>query len=176
MANLVRRGHTFNELFDFRNSFDQLFNRFLANSGGGNQNANALLLAVPPIEVWVDTNKKEYHLSVALPGVDPKEIQVNLHGNELTVEGERQQSQDKKDANYQEQEFSYQRFQRTITLPEGVDAQKLSAEYDNGVLEVTAPLKESALPRQIEVKSMSPAKAIDTKTTDEKAKSVAATK
>jgi len=178
MANLVRRGSTFNELFDFRNSFDQLFNRVLANSGAGNQTSDRLLFAVPPIEVWVDRKQKGYHLSIALPGVDPKEIQVNLHGNELTVEGEHQNSANKKDANYIDQEFSYRRFQRTIELPESVDAEKLTAEYENGVLEITAPLKQSALPKEIEVKSATQAKASDEKgkTTDEKAKGAAATK
>ncbi len=180
MANLVRRGSTFNELFDFRNSFEQLFNRVLANSGAGNQTSDRLLFAVPPIEVWVDNKQKEYHLSIALPGVDPKEIQVNLHGNQLTVEGEHQNSanKNKKDANYIDQEFSYRRFQRTIVLPESVDAEKLTAEYENGVLEISAPLKQSALAKEIEVKSATAAKASDEKgkTTDEKAKGAAATK
>jgi HSP20 family protein len=112
---------------------------------------------VPPIEAWVDNEKKEYHLSIAVPGIDPKEVQLNLHGNNLTVTGEHKSSGEKKEADYLEQEFSYDRFARTIVLPEGVEADKLTAEYKNGVLEITAPLSESALPKKIEIKT--PAKA-----------------
>jgi HSP20 family protein len=151
MANLLKHEPQFNELFDLRQTFDQLFNRFLSNAGSTEQRSERILYAVPPIESWVDPSKKEYHLSIALPGVDPKEVQVNLNGNELTVEGEHEQSNEKKDADYLEREFSFQRFQRTITLPETIDTQKISADYQNGVLEITSPLKESALPKQITV-------------------------
>jgi len=117
-------------------------------------------VAVPPIESWVDRENKKFHLSIALPGFDPKELQVELEGNNLTVSGEHQETDEKKDADYLQQEFSYGRMERTIVLPEGVDTSKLSAEYNNGVLEITAPLSEAALPKRIEVRpSSSSAKA-----------------
>jgi HSP20 family protein len=155
MANLVRKDHAFNELFDFRHTFDRLFNRLVSHSSQATEQRREpeLLFAVPPIEAWMDPDKKDYHLSIALPGVDPKEIELYQHGNNLTVEGEHKESKEKKDADYLDQEFSYQSFQRTIVLPEGVDTQKLSAEFNNGVLEITAPVKESALPKQIEIKT-----------------------
>ncbi|HEY1469551.1 MAG TPA: Hsp20/alpha crystallin family protein [Candidatus Acidoferrum sp.] len=156
MANLVRKDRDFNELFDFRHTFDRLFNRLASRSAQGmeqQQREPAMLFAVPPIEAWMDPDKKEYHLSIALPGVDPKEVELYQHGNNLTVQGEHKESKEKKDADYLDQEFSYQSFQRTIVLPEGVDVQKLNADFHNGVLEVTAPIKESALPKQIEIKS-----------------------
>jgi HSP20 family protein len=157
MANLARREHLFNELFDLRHSFDRLFNRVLNHSTSTEEPPARLIFAVPPIEAWVDNEKKEYHLSIAVPGIDPKEVQLNLHGNNLTVTGEHKSSGEKKEADYLEQEFSYDRFARTIVLPEGVEADKLTAEYKNGVLEITAPLSESALPKKIEIKT--PAKA-----------------
>ena len=160
MANLAKREHVFNELFDLRHSFDHLFNRVLNSSESNEEGPTRLILAVPPIEAWVDNEKKEYHLSIAVPGVDPKEVQLNLHGNDLTVSGEHKSSQEKKDADYLQQEFSYDRFQRKIVLPEGVDASKLTAEYNNGVLKITAPLSASALPKQIEIKSSAKAKGV----------------
>jgi len=114
-------------------------------------NSERVLIAVPPIEAWVDKQKKEYRLSVALPGVDRSDLQVSLQGNNLTVSGQPQNSQQSEDAIYLNQEFSRRRLHRTIALPEGVDLQRLTAEYNNGVLEIKAPLRESALPRQIEV-------------------------
>lgn len=163
MANLARKDHAFNELFDFRHTFDRLFNRLVSRSSQATEQRREpeLLFAVPPIEAWMDPDKKDYHLSIALPGVDPKEIELYQHGNNLTVEGEHKESKEKKDADYLDQEFSYQSFQRTIVLPEGVDTQKLSAEFNNGVLEITAPVKESALPKQIEIKTGDANKARD---------------
>src|ERR1700726_1597886 len=158
MANLARRQNTFNELFDLRSSFDHLFNRVANNSTGADDQSARLIFAVPPIEAWVDNEKKEYHLSIAVPGIDPKEVQLNLHGNNLTVTGEHKSSEEKKEADYLQQEFSYDRFARTIVLPDGVEADKLTAEYKNGVLEVTAPLSESALPKKIEIKTSAKAK------------------
>lgn len=158
MANLVKRQHMFNELFDLRNSFDHLINRFLNKSTSTEEPTAHLIFAVPPIEAWVDNEKKEYHLSIAVPGIDPKEVQLSLHANNLTVTGEHKSNEEKKEADYLQQEFSYDRFARTIVLPEGVEADKLTAEYKNGVLEVTAPLSESALPKKIEIKTSAKAK------------------
>ena len=158
MANLVKRQHMFNELFDLRSSFDHLMNRFLNHSTSTEDRSAKLIFAVPPIEAWVDNEKKEYHLSIAVPGIDPKEVQLNLHGHNLTVTGEHKSSEEKKEADYLEHEFSYDRFARTIVLPEGVEADKLTAEYKNGVLEVTAPLSESALAKKIEIKTSAKAK------------------
>lgn len=158
MVNLVKREHLFNELSDLRHSFDRLFNRFLNHSASSEEPSARLIFAVPPIEAWVDNEKKEYRLSVAVPGVDPKEIQLNLHGQNLTISGEHQSSKEKKDTDYLQQEFSYDRFARTIVLPEGVEAGKVTAEYKNGVLEITAPLSESSLPKRIEIKTETKAK------------------
>lgn len=115
-------------------------------------------MAIPPIEAWVDNNEKKYHLSIALPGVDPKEVQVNLQGNTLSVSGEHKSENEKKDTNHLEREFSFGRFERLITLPEGVDTERLSADYNNGVLEISAPLNASALPKRIEVKTQAKAR------------------
>jgi HSP20 family protein len=120
--------------------------------------AERVLIAVPPIEAWVDTEKKEYRLAIALPGVDRRDIRVSLQGNNLTVSGEPQGAPQNRNAYYLNQEFSRRRLHRTIALPEGVDLQRLTAEYNNGVLEIRAPLRESALPRQIEVTSAGTAK------------------
>ena len=115
-------------------------------------------MAIPPIEAWVDNNEKKYHLSIAIPGMDLKDLQIDLQGNNLTVSGEHKSEGEKKDANYLEREFSLGRFERLITLPEGVDTEKLSAEYNNGVLEISAPLSASALPKRIEIKTQPKAK------------------
>ena len=158
MANLARREHGFNDLFDLRHSFDQIFNRLLRGSSLTGDREVRTLVAIPPIEAWVDNNEKKYHLSIALPGMDPKDLQIDLQGSNLTVSGEHKSEAEKKDANYLEREFSLGRFERLITLPEGVDTEKISAEYNNGVLEISAPLSASTLPKRIEIKTQPKAK------------------
>jgi HSP20 family protein len=158
MTVLARRDNAFEELFDFRRDFDGLFDR-LVRSGGGARSAD-MLIAAPPIEALVDTEKKEYRLRVALPGVSPEEIQLSLQGGSLTISGEHKAAEEKKDSSYLHREFSFERFQRTVILPEDIDIEKISAEYNNGVLEIVAPFSAAALPKKIEVKSKAKTKAI----------------
>jgi HSP20 family protein len=158
MANLASRDTFFNELFDFRRDLNGIFSRLVTGAPPVSERALKLIAAVPPIEAWVDKDEKKYHLSIALAGVDPKDVHLSVQGNNLTVSGEQKASEAKKEANYQYQEFSYGRFERTIALPEGVETEKLTAEYKNGVLEITAPMSANALPRKIEIKTLPAAK------------------
>jgi HSP20 family molecular chaperone IbpA len=88
MANLARRENV-DELFDFRRTFDDMFNRLLRkNSQEGSGRSAMEIVAIPPVEAWLDNQNKNYHINIALPGVDPNEIQLNLEGNSLTVSGE----------------------------------------------------------------------------------------
>lgn len=114
-------------------------------------NAESVLVAVPPIEAWVDRQNKEYRLSIAIPGVDRQDIQLSTQGNNLTINADARNGPQNNDAYYLNQEFSRRRLHRTIVLPDGVDTEALKAEYNNGVLEIRAPLRESGLPRQIQV-------------------------
>ena len=158
MANLARPETIFNDLFDFRRDLNGVFSRLVSGSQSGSERPLKIIAAVPPIEAWVDNDEKKYHLSIALTGVDPKDIELNVQGNNLTVSGEQKVSEEKKDADFLYQEFAYGRFERTITLPDGVDTSKLTAEYKNGVLEITAPMSANALPRKVEIKAVPVAK------------------
>jgi HSP20 family protein len=161
MANLVRREHFFDDLFDLRRNFDHILNRFLTGSTSPSERQAQLLVTVPPIEAWIDREKKKYHLGVAMPpGMDPEEIQLSLQGNRLTVKGEYKSEREKKKGEYLQQEFTYGSVERTIELPEGVNTNELTAEYNNGVLKITAPLSASALPKQIEIKSSAKSKGV----------------
>jgi HSP20 family protein len=86
-------------------------------------------------------------------------------------------TQEKSGNDYVVREFSYERFERTLPLPEGIDSSKVEAHYDNGILEITIPVAESALPKQIPIKAQSKSsdsKATESKGTDSKAKGTAA--
>jgi HSP20 family protein len=154
MTNLVPRSSLFQDLFDFRRGFDQIFNRMVSGWPTGETATTGMSAAfTPAIESYIDKDAKTYRLRASLPGVDPKEVQIHAQGNTLTISGERQEKRSGKDLDLQYEEISYGAFERTLTLPEGVDADKLTAEYHNGVLELTAPVAAAALPRRIEVKT-----------------------
>src|SRR5439155_968230 len=154
MTNLVPRDSLFQDLFDFRRDFDQIFNRMVSGwPFSVERNLNASSSFAPAVESYVDQDGKKYHCRVSLPGIDPKEVQIQAQGNALAISGERKVNRSSKDVNFLHEEISYGAFERTFALPEGVDAEKLTAEYQNGVLEITAPVSASALPRRIEIRT-----------------------
>jgi HSP20 family protein len=107
----------------------------------------------------VDKEAKKYHLRLALPGVDPSTVELKLLGNLLTISAERKASREAKDVDYLYRELSYGTLSRTLTLPEGLDTEQINAKYNDGLLEITAPVAAVALPRQVEIKGLPKAKA-----------------
>jgi HSP20 family protein len=94
-----------------------------------------------------------YIIRFALPGVDPKEVEVSLMDNSLTIKGERKANHESTGKDYFVREVTYGAFQRSVMLPEGVDAAQVEAKYVNGMLEVRVPAPRAATPRMIEVKA-----------------------
>jgi HSP20 family protein len=154
----------YEELFGFRREFDEMFDRMLTGKPWvGPAELPAFNKAfkefnfTPAAEACVDKEGRKYVCRVILPGVEPKDIQVHAHGNLPTLHGERKTTRREKEVELMEQEVAYGVFDRTIALPEGVIVEKLTAEYVNGVLEITAPIDVAALPRKIEIKRTAPA-------------------
>src|ERR1700722_12418925 len=98
-----------------------------------------LVFAAPPIEAWIDRDKKEYHLSFALPGVELPNIQLRLQGSNLTVSGDQKAGDGTEQSDYLRNEFFIGPFQRTVRLPSNVDVEKLTAHHSNGTVEIVAP-------------------------------------
>ena len=94
-----------------------------------------------------------YIIQLALPGVDPKDVEVSLMDNVLTVKGERKADPDSAGKDYFVREVAYGAFQRSFALPEGVDAARVEAKDANGMLEVRVPAPRAATRRTIEVKA-----------------------
>jgi HSP20 family protein len=151
MINLLEPGTFYRDLFDFRRDFDEIFSRLM--TGWPTMREAKLMTAgfAPPVEARTDPDTKKFYLRIALPGVDPKEVKLEVHGNTLTITGERR-SETKREANFLYHEFSYGSFERLLPLPEGVDVEKLVAEFNHGVLELSAPMSAASLPRRIEIK------------------------
>jgi len=162
MKNLYKLEHRpfdwFDELFGFRREFDEIFNRIASRRPWTAEFAEfkKTLSMTPAVESYVDKEAKKYVCKVTLPGVEPKDVEVHAQNNLLTIRGEKKVTREKKEVEYYESEIAYGVFERTVPLPEGVLAEKLTAEYINGVLEITAPMAAVALPRKIEIKSSVP--------------------
>src|SRR5437879_8643728 len=85
MTNLIPRDHFFQDLFDFRRDFDQIFNRFLSwPSAQEEPTMTTTAVFTPPMECFVDTDGKKFHCNVMLAGVDPKDVSLKLQGKTLT--------------------------------------------------------------------------------------------
>lgn len=159
MKNLYNAERLFEDLFGVRREFDEMFNRILSGRQWGfelpefTKEFKKEFNIAPAVETYIDKEGKKYVCRVALPGVEPKDVQVNAQGNLLLIRGERKLTHRVKEAELFEEEIEYGVFERTLTLPEGVNTERLTAEYVNGVLEITAPVAAAALPRKIEIKT-----------------------
>ncbi len=158
MTNLIVRDNLFEDMFDVRREFDKIFNRMLTTRPWGKEEVSGLAQFnfLPAVETHLDKEGKKYVCKVSLPGIDPKHVQISVQGNVLTVTGERKEELRTKEAEYYHEEFSYGEFERTLELPEGVNTEKMNAEFVNGVLEITAPVAAVALPKKIEIKTAVP--------------------
>jgi HSP20 family protein len=104
---------------------------------------------VPPVDIFEDTNAIK--IMVEVPGVTPEDVKISLENNLLTIHGTKQQVAEEKTERVHRYERTYGTFERSFTLPATVDAGKIQANYEHGVLSVTLPKVEKAKPRQIEV-------------------------
>ena len=132
-----------NRIFeDFWKRFDQPFGAFGRGDACG-----------PRTEIAETDNALE--VSVELPGLDQKDVDVSLTDTALTIKGEKKSERDESKKGYHLSERSYGSFYRSIPLPSGVDTDKANAEFKNGVLTVTLPKTQEALSRvkKIEVKA-----------------------
>jgi HSP20 family protein len=90
-------------------------------------------------------------LKAELPGIDPKDVQINVENNVLTLRGERKVDSDVKRESYHRVERSYGAFTRSFHLPNTVDVNNIKADYRDGILSVALPKREETRPRQIAI-------------------------
>jgi HSP20 family protein len=104
----------------------------------------------PSLDVAETNGAVEVRLDV--PGVEPKEIDIQLNGNMLTVSGRRKEEKEEKDKTFHRVERRFGSFSRSITLPCPVKEEAIEAKYHDGVLTITMPKTEEAKAKKIEVK------------------------
>ena len=118
----------------FSNLIDRFFNDKLTHSGG------SAYSFVPRVDIIEE--EKTFEVHVAVPGMSKDDFKIDLNDNYLTISGERKFNREKKEDNFYSMETQYGTFSRSFSLPENVDANKISAKYVNGILEVTIPKDE----------------------------------
>jgi HSP20 family protein len=141
----IVRWTPFREMEAMHNEMNRLFSRF-GGFESEQKNGGQWMLSVDVIET-----PNALKLKAALPGIDPKDVNIEVNDNTLTLMAQRQQEDKQEEGTYQWIEHQYGTFSRSITLPRHVDAEKIEARYANGMLELTIPKKESAKPRRIEL-------------------------
>ncbi len=109
--------------------------------------------AAPAVDV-AETDKA-YEITAELPGLDEKNVEVKVAGGVITIKGEKQEEKEEKKKDYYLSERSYGSFQRSFQVPDGVDADKIEANFKNGVLTLTLPKSADAqkAEKKIEVKA-----------------------
>jgi HSP20 family protein len=90
-------------------------------------------------------------LKAELPGVDPKDVDIRIENNVLTLSGERKLDTEVQRENYHRVERAYGSFTRSFTLPSSVDTGNVKADFKDGVLRITLPKREEAKPKQIQI-------------------------
>lgn len=133
-----------------RTEMDQLFDHFFHDPWGSmmrmpGATAGGMLLDVSETDTAVT-------VTAELPGVDPKDVDIDVAGNMLTIRGEKKQEHEEKDRNYHFVERSFGRFQRSVQLPGSVDPDKVDAVCKNGTLTVTLTKRPDAQRKKIEIK------------------------
>jgi HSP20 family protein len=139
------------ELTSLQTEMNRLFNTFFdtPTTGGGNGNGGAVRRWVPSMDL-VET-EDHFVLRADLPGLSEGDVAIELEDNVLTVSGERNAEHEEKKEGFYRMERSFGQFRRSLTLPEGVDAEKIAATFDKGVLEVRIPKPEERKPRKVQI-------------------------
>jgi HSP20 family protein len=109
--------------------------------------------AAQTFAVDIYETKDDVVVKASLPGVKPEDIEVSVVGDTLTIKGEVKEEKDIKEENYIRKERRYGSFCRSFTLPVSVDADKATAEFENGVLTLTLPKAEEVKPKTIAIKA-----------------------
>jgi HSP20 family protein len=137
------------ELNTIQNEMNRLFNTFFETSGTqgtGQTTARRWLPAMDLVE-----SGEDFVLRADLPGLSEEDVNIELEDNVLTISGERKSEHEERKEGYYRLERASGSFSRSLTLPEGVDPEKVRASFDRGVLEVRIPKPEQRKPRKVTI-------------------------
>src|SRR5215216_2080988 len=145
----IVRWEPFRELSSLQTEMNRLFNAAFEGSSGGTSATGAARRWTPAMDL-LETDD-QFVLRADLPGLAEDDVNVELEDNVLTVSGERKSEHESRREGYYRIERASGSFQRSLTLPEGVNADAIEASFDKGVLEVRIPKPEERKPRKVAI-------------------------
>jgi HSP20 family protein len=156
------------EIHTMQNEMNRLFNTFFDSPTPSNGNGHAVTRRWIPAMDVVETND-HFVLRADLPGLSENDVKIEVEANVLTVSGERKSEHEQESEGYYRVERAFGSFSRSLTLPEGVDADGIQASFDSGVLEVRIPKPEQQKPRKVQISLGGQTKTIEGSETTEPA-------
>ena len=127
--------------------FQRRMHRYMQQESTGRDESRARF--APPVDIYEDEHS--YTLKLDVAGIDEKDIDIKLENSTLTISGERKFENEEKTENYRRVERRYGRFGRAFTLPQTIDGEAVTAQYDKGVLKIRLVKKTEAKPKQIKI-------------------------
>jgi HSP20 family protein len=137
-------------VFALRNEMDRLFDSFFREPLSALESPLWGANWMPAVDVA--ESDKELTIRAEVPGIDPKELEVAVTGNQLVLSGEKKESTEHKGKDFHQSETHYGSFRRTVPLPEGIDTENVDAQYANGVLTLHLQKTAPTASKRIEVK------------------------
>ena len=134
----LSRGNSFDDVFNFQREVDRLFNQFWSDLPTRTAPAGASQA------FQVNATDDGWRVDVPLPGIDPKDVSLEVAGNNLTIRAE---------APGETRDQNVSRYEQTLMIPQFLDLEKLTASHRHGMLRLTLPLKESVKPRRIQIET-----------------------
>ena len=131
----LTRWNSFDDVFNFQRDVDRLFNQFWSD-------LPTRTATSPSQSFHVNGTEDGWRVDVPLPGIDPKDVSLEVAGNNLTIRAETP-----REGNDQ----TVSRYEQTLLIPQFLDLEKLSASHRHGMLRLTLPLKESVKPRRVQI-------------------------
>ena len=125
--------HPFDNFFQIQREVDRMFNQFWTDLPARTTNARSTF--------QVDANDDQWRIDVPLPGVDPKNVSLEVAGNTLTIRAQEPKTERRQEI----------RYEQTLTIPQFLDLDKISAAHRHGMLELTVPMKDAVKPRRIQI-------------------------
>lgn len=135
----------FNEIKEIQEAVNRLFNDSLSRRKGKKE----IGYWEPAVDV-IET-KDDYRVIAEFPGIPKENIDISVSGDVLTIKGEKKSEEEIKDATYYRKERVYGLFQKQLVLPKDIEADKIKANYKDGVLEVIIPKGEETKPKKIKI-------------------------
>jgi len=143
----IDRWDPFREAVSLSDAMNLLFREsFVRPTNGAAQGGAPAAL---PLDV--SENENEFVVKASLPGVKPEDVQITVHGDTLTIQGESKFEEEKKGERWHLRERRFGSFQRSLSLATPVNSEKAQADFEHGVLTLTLPKAEGAKPRQIKI-------------------------